>query len=79
MGNIITSWKTTLLGLVVGGLTIATQTYTQGMSWKAWVTGVAIAIWGMVQKDANVTGGTIPATKEAETRTTATAAAPATK
>lgn len=41
--------------------------------------GLALAIGGMLAKQHNVTGGTVPLTKEAESRTTGTAALPSTK
>ncbi len=51
MGTILTNWKTSLLGLVVGGLYVAANQYTAGMTWKQWGLAVAIAVWGFVQKD----------------------------
>ncbi len=79
MGTVFTNWKTSLLGLVVGALTIAVNSYQSGMTWKTWALGAAIAIWGAVMKDFNVTGGTTPANKEAEARTTPAATQPVVK
>ena len=73
--NVITSWKTSLLGFVVGALTIAVAAYQPGMSWRNWALGAAIAIWGALMKDFNVTGGNVASTQEAVARTTPAASA----
>jgi hypothetical protein len=78
MGSLV-NWKTSLLGLVVGALTVAVGYYQPGMSWRTWALGAAVAIWGAVMKDFNVTGGTQPATVEAVARTAPAAAAPVNK
>lgn len=75
MNTILVNWKTSLVGLVVGALTIAVGVYQPGMSWRTWALGAAIAIWGAVMKDFNVTGGTTAATQEAVVRTTPAASA----
>ena len=75
----LTNWKTSLVGILVGAMYIVANAYQPGMSLKTWAIGAGIAIWGLVMKDFNVTGGTTPATVEAESRTTAAAAAPVKK
>lgn len=55
MSGILTNWKTSVLGLVVAILIIATQAYTPGMSWKTWAMAVGVALWGAVSRDFNVT------------------------
>lgn len=49
------NWKTTVLGLVAGFLNL----YASGMNPKAAAVSVALAAFGMVAKDSNVTGGTV--------------------
>jgi len=68
MGGVFTNWKTSLVGLLVAALYVAGQAYTTGMTLKQWLLAAAIALWGAVMKDFNVTGGTQPATPEAQAR-----------
>lgn len=55
MAGIFANWKTSLLGIFVAALYAATQTYTTGMTWKQWALAAGIAVWGLVQRDFNVT------------------------
>ena len=75
----LTNWKTSLVGIFVGGMYVVANAYQPGMSWKTWLVGAGIALWGLVMKDFNTTGGTVPATAEAVSRTTREAAAPVSK
>lgn len=68
MGTLFASWKTSVLGIFVGILVIATGAYAPGQTWKQWALGVGVALWGIVSKDFNATGGTVPATTEAKVR-----------
>ena len=58
-----TSWKTTAMGYVAAALT-AMSSYVQNGTIdlkdpKLWA-AVAFAVWGRIQKDGDVTGGTTP-------------------
>ena len=59
-----TSWKTTLGGLVTGGLLFLSSYIQNGHTFinihdpKFWMS-FALAAWGYVMKDKNVTGGTV--------------------
>ena len=53
------NWKTTVIGAVTAAVTAAGTYATNGGNlgdWKLWVLPVLIAAWGVVQKDAGVTG-----------------------
>lgn len=70
------NWKTTLFG--TGGIATALvdiiSNYTTGTPEKInWTVDIPVIITGLgllFAKDSNVTGGTVPANKEAESRTT---------
>jgi hypothetical protein len=79
MSTIFANWKTSLVGILVAALYAATQAYTTGMTLKQWALAAGIVLWGLVQKDFNTTGGTVPATREAQARTTAAAIQPPSK
>ena len=65
-----TNWKTTLFGFLAGAVTFVGSYLESGQfSWKALLAGAVMAGWGAVQKDMNVTGGTVAQTPEAERRT----------
>ena len=49
------SWKTTLLGLIAGGLNL----YAGGMSLKNTLLSICIAALGVAAKDSGVTGGSL--------------------
>jgi hypothetical protein len=76
MTTIFTNWKTSLVGILVAALYAATQVYHSGMTLPQWGLAAAIAIWGLVMKDFDVTGGTVPANQEAKARTTVEATKP---
>ena len=50
--DIFKNWKSSSIGIVAGVLYVASQAYKPGMSWKDWAVGAAIAIMGLVVKDA---------------------------
>ncbi len=50
------NWKTSLLGIAGGGLNL----FANGLNWKQVLFSVGIAALGLVSKDMNVTGGTVP-------------------
>lgn len=74
------NWKTTTAGIVFGILMAYQTVYKPGMSLKEWSIAAAVfligALPGILAKDFNVTGGTIPANSEAATRTTLAATLP---
>lgn len=47
------NWKTTLVGLGVGGLNL----YANGANWKSVLVSVGFAGMGILAKDFNITGG----------------------
>lgn len=53
--GILANWKTSVLGIVVAILMVATGAYHQGMTWEQWVTAAAVALWGILSRDFNVT------------------------
>jgi hypothetical protein len=78
LNSIKKNWKTSALGacMILGaigtaGVALLDSDPATVVDWK--VTSAAlVAGWGLLlAKDANVTGGTVPATNEAATRTTA--------
>lgn len=78
------NWKTSLAGLtaVLGGLTALIKSLHDGSGTEALSTSIGMIISGiglLFAKDAGVTGGTIPQTKEAEARSEGAASAPSTK
>jgi hypothetical protein len=57
----MTNWKTTLGGIIVALAALITTTVQQGHTladWKTWILPVALAVFGLISKDFNVTGGT---------------------
>lgn len=62
------SWKTSVIGLI-GGIVLAVTTYAEGRTEPGWyVLALLLPILSRAMKDANVTGGTAPATPEAQAR-----------
>ncbi len=62
------SWKSSLIGMA-GGLILAVTTYAEGRTELGWyVLAGLLPLLGRVIKDANVTGGNVPATPEAQAR-----------
>ena len=55
MTGILANWKTSVLGLFVAIMIVASQAYTPGMSWKTWATAAGVALWGALSRDFNVT------------------------
>ncbi len=51
MNAILKNWKTTLVGIVAGGLIAAADVYKPGMTWKDWGAAVAVALLGMLARD----------------------------
>ncbi len=49
------NWKTTLLGLGAGALNM----FANGTNWKQVLLSLALAAFGVVAKDHNVTGGAV--------------------
>lgn len=63
-----TSWKSSLIGLA-GGIITAAVAFAQAQPQPGWyVVSLALVALGRLAKDANVTGGTVPATPEAKVR-----------
>jgi uncharacterized membrane protein HdeD (DUF308 family) len=57
---IIKNWKTTLVGFVSGVVTLlATVDFNKPVDWKDFILPVLFILWGVVQKDGNVTGGNV--------------------
>lgn len=57
---IIKNWKTTLFGCLTGiAMYISTMDVNDPLAWKKAILPIAIIIWGVVQKDGNVTGGNV--------------------
>jgi hypothetical protein len=56
LGSFLVSWKTSLIGLVMG----AFQLHQGGMNWKSAAMAALMAALGLAAKDGQVTGGTIP-------------------
>jgi hypothetical protein len=76
------NWLTTVIGLLTGvsGATMAGWFNSDGsIHWAAVLFAALAAVFGAVAKTFNVTGGTVPLTKEAETRTEGANALPSTK
>ena len=62
------SWKSSLISLL-GGIVLAVTTYAEGRSEPGWyVVALLLPILGRAVKDADKTGGTSPATPEAQAR-----------
>lgn len=67
------NWKTTLTGFL-GGLAVMFGPHLAGQPGPALttgnlITGAALIVLGLFAKDNNVTGGTVPQTNEAISRT----------
>ena len=56
------NYKTTIIGIVMAVL-MAMQTYDGSKGWKGYAMAAAMAIFGFMAKDFNVTGGTVTNTK----------------
>lgn len=55
LSGILANWKTSVLGIFVAVLMIATSSYTTGMTWKQWALAIGVALWGILSRDFNVT------------------------
>ena len=67
----LTSWQTTIAGILAGLATVQTAGWStpEGTpNWTAIGSGCLLAILGAVAKDRNATGGTVPVTPEAKER-----------
>jgi len=54
------NWKTTLMGCIAAVATyLSTVDWTDKMALKTTVVPIVMIIWGVVQKDSNVTGGNV--------------------
>ncbi len=62
------SWKVTLAGAIGGFIVFLLDALQNGVSLKGAATGAAIAVVAKLAKGEKVTGGTVPATPEAEAR-----------
>lgn len=55
MGSLLSSWKTSLAGIVAGVLVTIGQTYNSSMTFKQWgmaiATGLSTALIGIFAKD----------------------------
>lgn len=61
------NWKTTLIACALAAVVAVEPMISTGkVDWKAVGMAALIAALGVVAKDANVTGGTTPATPEAQ-------------
>ena len=74
--NLPVNWKTSLIGLVSGVLAWTVMYLQSGnvLDWKAWAIGAVLTIQGLVQKDFNVSGGTVPQPSSAEVKAEITTA-----
>jgi hypothetical protein len=75
-------YSTTIIGALAAILGISTAgwfTSSGEINWLAVLTGLGFAIFAHFTKPRQLTGGTVPATKEAEARTQGVAALPSTK
>ena len=68
MQSLLTNWKTTLIGVGTGFGYFFFQALQGGATLKDAAFGAGLALLGLMAKDANVTGGTKPATPEATDR-----------
>ena len=54
------NWKTTLLGFISGvAVLLANVDFDAPVEWTNFILPVLLVLWGVVQKDSNVTGGKI--------------------
>jgi hypothetical protein len=51
------NWKTSVCGLVIAGVT-AVEAYQGNGGWKGYLMAAGIAMFGLLVKDFDVTGGT---------------------
>ncbi len=51
MNVALKNWKTSLVGIVAGGLIATAAVYKPGMTWKDWGAAVAVALLGMLAHD----------------------------
>jgi hypothetical protein len=72
LSGMMKNWQTTLLGLAAAIINL----HQGGMSWENAALSAVLALFGFVAKDRAVTGGTIPATVEAQARATGPNALP---
>jgi hypothetical protein len=90
--RLLKQWQTTIMGSSAGGAiatgmgwTTCVASATPGapdvcsINWWAVLSFLLLTAYGIVTKQWNTTGGTIPLTHEAEKRVTAAASAPPTK
>ena len=54
------NWKTTLLGFISGvAVLLANVDFDAPVEWTNFILPVLLVLWGVVQKDSNVTGGQV--------------------
>ena len=53
------NWKTTAAGAAIALLEVIQNGGLDNASWSTWLMAAATAVFGMVAKDYNVTGGTV--------------------
>ena len=54
------NWKTTLLGFISGvAVLLANVDFDAPVEWTNFILPVLLVLWGIVQKDSNVTGGQV--------------------
>ena len=54
------NWKTTLLGFMSGvAVLLANVDFDAPVEWTNFILPVLLVLWGVVQKDSNVTGGKV--------------------
>ncbi len=54
------NWKTTLLGFISGvAVLLANVDFDAPVEWTNFILPVLLVLWGVVQKDSNVTGGKV--------------------
>lgn len=51
MSTVLKNWKTTLLGIIAGGLMAASAAYKPGMTWKDWAAAAVVALLGAIAHD----------------------------
>jgi hypothetical protein len=58
------NWKTTLMGCIAGVFALVLPIIQAGdfskLETKDFIIAAIAVVWGIVQKDSNVTGGTVP-------------------
>ena len=54
------NWKTTLIGFISGvTVLLANVDFDAPVEWTNFILPVLLVLWGVVQKDSNVTGGQV--------------------